>query len=111
MLHGLKGAATLGADISILGAGAEAAGILGESGPEIDEANADHIFRDAPGHLAEDTAENRAILEDAVKPGNYVETRPSGVLVYREELPNGEQVWVNLRNGKITNGGVNETPR
>jgi hypothetical protein len=38
-------------------------------------------------------------------------TRPSGVLVYREELPNGEQVWVNLRNGKITNGGVNETPR
>jgi hypothetical protein len=66
----------LGADISILGAGAEVAGILGESGPEIDEANADHIFRDPPGRLAEDMAENRAILEDAVKPGNYVETRP-----------------------------------
>jgi RHS repeat-associated protein len=112
VLHGLQGASVAAADVSVVGGAVEiAAGVAGESGPEIDEANATHIFREAPGHLAEDTAENRALLEDAVTPANYAFTRPPGVSVYRESLPNGEQVWVEVYGGKITNGGVNETPR
>jgi hypothetical protein len=42
-------------------------------GIRIAEGTADHIFRDAAGHLAEDTPENRAVIEGVVKPGNYVE--------------------------------------
>ncbi len=80
-------------------------------GTEIGEGQAGHIFRDAPGHFAEDTPGNRELLEDAVKPENHVETRPPGVDVYRETLPSGEQIWVEVYDGKITNGGVNETPR
>lgn len=38
--------------------GAEDAG-----GLDIAEGNAGHIFRDAPGHLAQDTAENRQLLQ------------------------------------------------
>lgn len=99
------------ADTAALGGLAEGAGLLSEAGPAIDEANASHIFRDAAGHLAEDTAENRALLEGAVKPGNYVETRPSGAQVYRETLPDGQQVWVEVYDGKISNGGINAIPR
>jgi RHS repeat-associated protein len=111
VLHGVEGAAVATADVSVLGGLAEGASRLGESGPEIAEDSAEHIFREAPGHLAEDTVENRMLLEDAVRPGNYVMTKPPGVLVYREMLPDGEQVWVEVYNGRITNGGVNEAPQ
>ena len=77
-------------------------------------ADTSHIFRDAPGHLAEDTAENRALLRGAVKPDNLMGTRgPGGSIgVYRETLSDGRQVWVEVRDGsEITNGGVNDVPR
>ncbi|WP_217154266.1 hypothetical protein [Rhodanobacter denitrificans] len=73
-----------------------------------------HIFRNARGHMAEDTTENRALLQGAVKPGNFIGTRgPSGsISVYRETLPDGRQVWVEVRNGtQITNGGVNDVSK
>ncbi|WP_231381745.1 hypothetical protein, partial [Rhodanobacter sp. OR87] len=73
-----------------------------------------HIFRNARGHFAEDTAENRALLQGAVKSDNFVGTRGPGgsISVYRETLPDGRQVWVEVRNGtQITNGGVNEVPK
>ena len=74
-----------------------------------------HIFRDAAGHLAEDTPANRALIQNAVKPGNLVGTRTigSGVLrSYQQVLADGRQVWVEVRNGtEITNGGVNDVPR
>jgi RHS repeat-associated protein len=73
-----------------------------------------HIFRNAAGHLADDTPENRAILQDTVNPENLVGTRgPNGsISVYRRLLPDGQQAWVEVRNGtEITNGGVNPTPR
>lgn len=111
VLHGLKGAAVATADASVIGGALEAASLAGETGPEISEANAEHIFRDEPNHLVEDTAENRALLEDAVKPENYVSTQYPDVRVYHELLPNGEQIWVEVRNGQITNGGVNTVPR
>jgi hypothetical protein len=79
---------------------------------QISEDNLSHIFREAPGHLASDTAENRLLLQNAVNPDNYIGTNPiSGVSTYRQLLPSGEQVWVEVRQGIITNGGVNPIPR
>jgi hypothetical protein len=76
--------------------------------------NTSHIFRDAAGHLAEDNPANRALLQDAVRSGNLVDTRiiRSGVLrSYQQVLDDGRVVWVEVRNGtEITNGGVNAVP-
>jgi RHS repeat-associated protein len=79
---------------------------------EIDEANTGHVFRNAPGHLAQDTAANRqTILDTANDPGNYIGTDSNGVATYRRSLPDGRQAWAEIYNGKITNGGVNDVPR
>jgi RHS repeat-associated protein len=104
--HGLGGAIA-GTALFAGGEGEDEAG----EGIGIAENSAGHIFRDAPGHLAEDTPENRALIEGAVNSGNYVSTHEPGVSVYRETLPNGTQVWAEVHNGEITNGGVNATPR
>jgi RHS repeat-associated protein len=104
--HGLEGAVA-GAALFAGGEGADEAG----AGAGIAENSASHIFRDAGGHLAEDTPENRGLIESVVKSGNYVETKYPGVDVYRETLSNGTQVWAEVKEGSITNGGVNTTPR
>ena len=76
-------------------------------GIDIAEENAGHIFRDAPGHLPDDTAANRQLLQQtATNPDNYVGTDSNGVATYRETLPNGSQVWAEVWRGQITNGGV-----
>lgn len=87
-------------------------GADGEAGFDITESNAGHIFRDAPGHLAEDTAANRQLLQEtASDPANYVSTDSNGVATYRQMLPDGRQAWAEVYNGQITNGGVNNVPR
>jgi hypothetical protein len=51
------------------------------------EANAGHIFREAPGHLGLDTPENRQLIENtANNPANYVGTNSTGVARYRQLL-------------------------
>ena len=69
-----------------------------------------HIFRQARGHVS-DTPANRTLLQKAIKPENFVsETLIDGgeVSLYEVMLPDGRQVWVQVRNGaEITNGGVN----
>jgi RHS repeat-associated protein len=81
-----------------------------DEGVSIAEGSAGHIFRDAEGHLAEDTPENRALIENVVKPSNYVRTGAGGEDLYRETLPNGTQVWAKVFRGSITNGGLNDVP-
>ncbi len=81
-----------------------------DEGVGIAEGSAEHIFRDAEGHLAEDTPENRALIESAVKSENYVRTGGRGEELYRETLLNGTQVWAKVFNGSITNGGLNQVP-
>ena len=103
--HGLEGVIA-GAALFAGGEGADEAGV----GIGIAENSAGHIFRDTLGHLAEDTPENRALIESAVKPGNYVRTGGGGEDLYRETLPNGTQVWAKVYKGSITNGGVNNVP-
>ncbi len=83
---------------------------IGADGARIAESATEHIFRDAAGHLAEDTPENRALIEGVVKSVNYVRTGGGGETLYRETLPNGTQVWAKVFEGAITNGGVNNVP-
>jgi RHS repeat-associated protein len=93
------------------GESAAATGAGGLAGPAF-RANTSHIFRDAPGHLLEDTATNRALLQGAIDPANVVSTNRWGITTYHQLLSDGRQVWVQVRNGEvITNGGVNAAPR
>jgi hypothetical protein len=71
-----------------------------------------HIFRNASGHFVTDTPENRAILEDvANERSNYQGVDEFGSSVYTKTVEAGRQIWVEVRNGEIRNGGINETPR
>lgn len=85
---------------------AEAAGDI-----TISERAASHIFRDAAGHLPEDTAANRSLLlKVANNSANKVGTDQWGNDWYAQTQSDGSQVWVRVRNGQVTNGGVNATP-
>ncbi|HEY8816717.1 MAG TPA: RHS repeat-associated core domain-containing protein, partial [Candidatus Dormibacteraeota bacterium] len=72
-----------------------------------------HIFTDNIGHFVEDTTVNRTTIMNAVKPENFVRTQgPNAqISLYFQDLPDGTQVWVQVRNGEITNAGLNLVPR
>ena len=74
--------------------------------------NTQHIFREGRGHVA-DTPENRALLAETVREENHAGTSGLGgdVTTYRRLLPDGRQVWVEVHEGEITNGGINDVPR
>jgi hypothetical protein len=65
----------------------EGAAEIDADGARIAEGAAEHIFRDAAGHFAEDTPENRALIESVVKSDNYVRAGGDGEALYRESLP------------------------
>ncbi len=70
-----------------------------------------HIFREAEGHIA-DTPENRALLlEVANDPAGSLSTDRYGNDWSARILEDGRQVWTQTRNGKLINGGINDTPR
>ncbi|MBL0887600.1 polymorphic toxin-type HINT domain-containing protein [Myceligenerans indicum] len=77
--------------------------------------NTVHIFRDARGHLAEDTPENRALIQSAIDPANLrhsVTLKDGSTLEkYFRKLEDGTQAWAEVRGGVITNGGLNIVPR
>jgi RHS repeat-associated protein len=74
-----------------------------------------HIFRNATGHLAEDTAENRMLIRSALDPSHLRDTITlkdgSTLEKYFRTMPDGTQAWAEVRNGEITNGGLNVIPR
>jgi RHS repeat-associated protein len=75
-----------------------------------------HIFRDATGHLAVDSAANRAVIQSAIGEEYLVSVtslRQGGNLAYYTRLlPDGTQAWAQVRDGlTITNGGVNVIPK
>lgn len=70
-----------------------------------------HIFRDKQGHM-NDTEKNRYLLEStANNKENYLGKDKYGNEWYAKILENGKQVWVEVRNGKIIDGGLNNTPK
>lgn len=76
------------------------------------EDNLRHIFRDAEGHIPEDTPANRRMLEDLVSDeSNYQGTCYNGKEWYAKMLPGGRQLWAEVKDGFIRNGGLNETAR
>ncbi|MFZ0666254.1 MAG: RHS repeat-associated core domain-containing protein [Acidimicrobiales bacterium] len=113
--YGAEGVLGVAGTLGIAAGGAGLAeGLAGSTADEATpfaEDNVGHIFRDAAGHLAEDTPENRAIIQDTVSPENYIGTDSNGVATYRLLLPNGTQSWAEVYQGEITNGGVNSVPR
>jgi hypothetical protein len=75
------------------------------------EAQIQHIFREAPGHIA-DTPANRALLQGlAGDAGSLLGTDRFGNQWFARLNADGTQTWVQVRNGTIINGGVNQTPR
>ena len=78
---------------------------------KIDEKNAKHIFRKSDGHFSDDSPLNRKLLEGLVNDKkNYCGPDKHGNSIYGKTLSNGKQLWAHLRNGKITHGGINESP-
>lgn len=71
-----------------------------------------HIFRPVEGHFAHDTSTNRQLLIDTVlNPDNYIGRDKWGNDWYAKTGYNYTQIWVQIRKGKIINGGLNLTPR
>jgi len=79
---------------------------------KIFEKNVPHIFRDEPGHLPIDTPENRQLLESTASDmKNFIRKNQFGNSIFAKIRSNGQEVWVEVRDGYIRNGGINEIPR
>lgn len=73
-----------------------------------------HIFRKSKkgGHFEKDTPRTRQLIRNVANdPKNFVKRDKWGNDVYAKTFRNGKQVWVHVREGKITNAGLNNTPR
>ncbi len=81
-------------------------------GPRVDSTRLAHIFRNAPGHFAQATRANIRLLESVTRSQrNFLGRDRFGNGWYARLNSNGTQTWVQVRNGRIVNGGINQTPR
>ena len=63
------------------------------------------------GHVLDSPENRRLLMETARDAKNFVAIKiKSGGRLYTKELPDGSQVWVEVRHGIIQNGGVNRPP-
>ena len=88
-----------------------------------DWSRANHIFRNAPGHVNPTTHASRQrfarifetvgsnpnnLRPDAVQAGIMTQQAVNaGIEVYTQLMQNGEQIWVLVRNSLIINAGIN----
>ena len=70
-----------------------------------------HIFRNAPGHLADTPANQKLLADVASNPTNRVGVDRFGNVWSSVTRTDGTQVWVATRNGVIQNGGINQVPQ
>jgi hypothetical protein len=77
--------------------------------PRIDESKVGHIFRVSDGHFPIDTIVN--LLRVAGNPANRLGVDRFGVVWAAQTMRDGSQVWVQIWDGCIVNGGVNSTSR
>jgi len=79
---------------------------------EISENDANHIFKDKPGHLPFDTPANRKLLRDLVSNiENFLTKDIYGSKWYGEILSNGKQLWARVHGKFIKGGGLNKIPK
>ena len=96
------------------GAGGSAGRTVKGTGNKLttNEAQLKHMFRDAEGHFLQDNPANRAVIEKAAGSNkNLLGVDKYGNSWYAETLPNGTQAWAEMRNGVITEGGLNQVPK
>jgi hypothetical protein len=76
-----------------------------------DDSQVKHIFRRRRNHI-EDTVKNRQLLLETGKDRmNYKGKDDWGNSWYAKTLDNGREVWVEIRDGIIQNGGINQIPK
>lgn len=72
---------------------------------QIDERRLRHIFRSAEGHFPDDTPENRRrLLRVANHPANRLGRDLFGILWAAETVPDGSQIWIQIKDGRVING-------
>lgn len=73
-----------------------------------------HIFRKSRGHFSKDTKENRNLIISVIEDENYYGTDMFNQRNYYKIISNGKnagcQVWAYVREGVITNAGLNDQP-
>lgn len=83
----------------------------GGAGIKIVEDAAQHVFREADGHLAQDTLANRQLLEGcANNPVNVIDFDQYGAEWAAQLQADGSQLWTRSWAGGIRNGGLNDPP-
>jgi len=97
-------------------AGLVAAGIVGTKGLgnklTTNPNKLNKMFRNARGHFPTNTAGNRALItRTANAPENYLGTDARGSQWFAQTRPDGSQVWAKVRNGIITEAGLNQAPK
>ena len=69
-----------------------------------------HMFRKGKGHLTDTPANRNALASVASDEHNYVGTDKHGNRWYAKTV-DGKQFWVKVRNGMVTDCGMNDEPR
>jgi len=71
-----------------------------------------HMFADRSGHFRHNTEVNRALITNtANNRNNFMGTDIHGNQIFAQTQANGTQVWARVRDGVITEAGINQTPR
>ena len=70
-----------------------------------------HIFRDSKGHLKNTVANHKLLVTLANNSKYYVGTDKYGNKWNIKQQKDGKQLWVRYRNGKINEGGRNNSPK
>ena len=75
------------------------------------QAQLEHMFRDSSGHFRHNTDINRALITNtANNRNNFMGTDSFGNQVFGQIQADGTQVWAKVRDGVITQAGINQTP-
>lgn len=70
-----------------------------------------HIFRKSKGHLVNNSKNRKTLLDLINNESYYVGTDKDGCKWYIRLAKNGAQYWAKVKNGNLSNGGYNRSPK